>query len=360
MNFPLRNALLLAVTVSVLAACGSSPSPTPPTPPSPAAIALETRVVELSMQPVERDFDGVVEAVGHATLAAQTGGRVVELAFDVGDEVNTGDVLARFTAVEQQSGQRRAQAALQAARANAAEAQAAFERTAALHPEGAISQSVYDQAKAAHDAAQAQLSSASAALREANAQAGYTEVRAPFPGIVSARHVESGETVAPGSSLFSLLSLNALRLAVDVPQSQAEIIANASSAFVQRDDGTRIAAAGITPFPEADKASHSLTLRLNLPKEASGLFRPGSSAKAVFVIGQAPRLAVPDSALMQRGEIAAVFVADGHGIPALRQVRNGRKFDGVTEILAGLRPGESIALDALAALEVRRSATVNR
>lgn len=359
MNFPLRDALLMASLASMLAACGS-PSTTPQTPPSQAAMALETQVVELSMQPVERDFDGVIEAVERATLTAQTGGRVVELAFDVGDDVKAGDVLARFTAIEQRSGQRRARATLEMAHANAAQAQAAFERTVALRPEGAISQSVFDQAKAAHDAAQAQLAAANAALREANAQAGYTEVRAPFHGVVSARHVENGETVAPGRALYSLLSLDALRLVVDVPQSQAEAIAKAKSAFVHSDDGTRIDAASVTPFPQANQSSHSLTLRLGLPKETSTRFRPGRSAKAVFVTGQAPRLAVPDSALMRRGEITSVFVVDGQGIPALRQVRTGRKSNGTTEILAGLQPGESIALDALAALEVRRSAVVNR
>jgi len=359
MKHPLRHALPQAVLAFALTACGG-PDTAPPASSAHTSAALETRIVETAMRPLERDWDGVIEAVERATLAAQTGGRVAELHADVGDAFAKDQVLARFTAVEQQARQRRAQAELEAARANAAEAAAAFERASALRPEGAISRAVFDQARAAHEAAQAQLAAARAALREAEQQAGYTEVRAPFDGVIAARHVETGETVAPGSALFSLLSFDSLRLVVDVPQSQALTIANAQAAFVQGGDGTRIAAAKVTPFPQADAASHSVTLRLDLPKRENPSLRPGASAKAVFVTGQAPRIAVPDSALARRGEIASVFVVDASGIPALRQVRIGRSSDGETEVLAGLQAGETIALDALAALELRRLAASDR
>lgn len=346
----LRHAPLLAVLALGLAACGSEKTPSPQGP----APALETRVVETTMQPTERDWDGVVEAIDRATLAAQTGGRIADLAMDVGDEVAEGQVLARFTAIEQQSGQRRASAALEAARASAAEAKAAFERAAVLRPEGAISQSTYDQARAAHEAAQAQLAAAHAALREADAQVGYTEIRAPYRAVVAARLAQPGETVAPGSALLSLLSLQRLRLLVEVPQSQAEELAQAQ-AFVLTGDGRRLPVAAIVPFPQADAATHSVTLRLDLPPDASPL-RPGMTAKAVFQLGQAPRLTVPDSALSRRGEVVAVHVLDAQGFPALRQVRIGQDYDGETQVLAGLLPGETIALDAQAALDARRRA----
>ncbi len=309
------------------------------------------------MHPVERDWDGLVEAIDHATLAAQTGGRIAELAVDVGDEVTEGQVLARFTAIEQQAGQRRAQATLDSARASAAEAKAAFDRATALRPEGAISQSVHDQSSATHDAAQAQLSAARAALREADEHVGYTEIRAPFPGVIAARLVQPGETIAPGSPLLSLLSLQRLRVLVDVPQSQADALAQAE-AFVLTGDGQRIAVTATTPFPQADIAAHSIRLRLDLGLESRAL-RPGMSVKAVFQSGQTPRLMVPDSALSRRGELVAVHVLDAQGFPMLRQVRIGQGFKGETQVLSGLQAGETIALKAQAALDARHADAIH-
>ena len=353
MNAPHRHVSLLATLALALAACGGSEIPSPKF----AAPVLETRVMETTMQPVQRDWDGIVEAIDRATLAAQTGGRIADLAVDVGDEVAEGQALARFTAIEQQAGQRRAAAALEAARAAAAETAAAFERATTLRPEGAISQAMFDQSKAAHEAAQAQLAAARAALRAADEQVGYTEIRAPYRAVVAARFAQPGETVAPGSPLLSLLSLQRLRLLVDVPQSQAGTLANADAAFVLTSNGERIAVTNITPFPQADAMAHSVTLRLDLASDTTSL-RPGTTAKAVFPIGEAAHLTVPDSSLSRRGEIVAVHVLDAQGFPTLRQVRIGRSFNGESEVLSGLQPGETIALNAQAALEARRRAAM--
>lgn len=353
MNAPLRPMPLLAVFVLALTACSGSETPSP----KHASPMLETRIVEAAMQPVQRDWDGVVEARDRATLAAQTGGRIADLAVDVGDAVTEGQVLARFTAIEQQAGQRRAAAALEAAHASATEAASAFERATALRPEGAMSQAMFDQSKAAHEAAQAHLTAARAALRAADEQVGYTEIRAPYRAVVAARFAQPGETIAPGSPLLSLLSLQRLRVLVEVPQSQADALVKAE-AFVQTGDGQRIAVTAITLFPQADIAAHSVTLRLDLAPGATSL-RPGTTVKAVFQLGETPHLTVPDSALSLRGEIVAVHVLDAQGFPTLRQVRIGRKFKGETQVLAGLQPGETIALNAQAALDVRRRAAMD-
>jgi multidrug efflux pump subunit AcrA (membrane-fusion protein) len=72
--------------------------------------------------------------------------------------------------------------------------------------------------------------------------------------------------------------------------------------------------------------------------------------KASFEIGTVDRLTVPGQAIAYRGEVAGVYVVADDGSIALRQVRPGRSgADGETEILAGLAPGERIALDAIAA-----------
>lgn len=322
------------------------------------AVALETLAVAPVAWPKLRRWDGSIEAVERATLAAQTGGRVAELPFDVGDVVDEGTVMVRFTAVEQHSGQHQAQAALAAARAAAIEARATFHRIRDIHARKLVARAELDRAQAAHDAAQAQLAAARAALKAADEQVGYTAIRAPYRGVVTARHVEPGETVSPGQPLLSGLSLDRLRLVVALPPAVAQQITPQTPAFIATDDGRRFRASRVTVFPQADAASHTVDVRLDLAEGDTGLM-PGMSAGAEFQLEESAVLAVPASALAVRGEVASVFVLQDDGRVVLRQVRIGRRLDDGVEILAGLEAGEQVAIDAAAALQARREQRMN-
>ncbi len=319
---------------------------------------FDTVAVAPVSAPRERVWDGVVEAVHQATLSAQTGGRVLELPYDVNDYVKAGDVVVRFTDVEQQSGWRRAEAALSAAEAAAREAEAEYARISEVYARRLVAKAQLDQATARRDGARAALESARAALREAGELVDYTVIRAPYSGILTQRHVEVGETVRPGQPLVSGLSLNRLRVNVDVPQSEVAAIRENGRAAVLLADGRRIEAEKLTIFPFADPATHSFKLRLDLPEVESGL-QPGMIAKAAFVLGESERLLVPWSAVFVRGEVTAVYVVGDDATVGLRQVRVGHRFDERVEILAGLAAGERVALDPAAvrgAIAERRGA----
>ena len=335
-------ALAVAIT---LAACGGDA----PKPRAAAPVAFETLTVTRQSATQERLWDGVVDAVNKATLSAQTGGRVTELPFDVNDYVKVGDVIVRFTDVEQQSGRRQADAALRAAEANAREAKLAYDRAKDLIAKKLIAQAAYDQAVARHDAANAALEAARAAVREAGEQVDYTVVRAPYSGILTERHVQVGETVRPGQPLVSGLSLAQLRVEVEIPQGDLAAIREQSKAAILLDDGRRIEAREVVIFPYADAKTHSFRVRLELPEAETGL-QPGMTVKAAFAIGSAERVLIPASALVRRSEVTAVYVVDAAHRVALRQVRLGHRFGDQVEVLAGLQQGERIAADPLAAL----------
>lgn len=334
----------LPVLIS-LAACGGEASK----PASPSATGLATLTVGKQAAAEERLWDGVVEAVNKATLSAQTGGRVTELPFDVNDYVKVGDVIVRFTDVEQQSGRRQADAALRAAEAAAREAELAFTRAKEMIDKKLVAQSAFDQAQARNDAAKAALEAARAAVRQAGEQVDYTVVRAPYSGILTERHVQVGETVRPGQPLVSGLSLAQLRVEVEIPQGDLAGIREQAKAAILLDDGRRIEAKEVILFPYADAKTHSFKVRLELPEAETGL-QPGMTVKTAFAIGQTKRLLIPAEALVKRSEVTAVYVIDRQQRIALRQIRLGHRFGDQVEVLAGLDEGEQIAADPLAAL----------
>jgi RND family efflux transporter MFP subunit len=338
--------LLLVGFALLLGACAKSPAPASAPPPKPE---LTTVAVAAERVPLELVWDGVVEAVNQATLSAQTSGRVVELPYDVDDFVPAGAVVVRFTDVEQQSVRKRADAQLAAAEAANRNAEADYKRIAEIYARKLVAKADLDQATARRDATRAALDSARAAVREASQQVDYTVIRAPYSGIVTARHVQVGESVRPGQPLISGLSLGQLRVNVNVPQSDIAAIRAHKQAAVILDAASdkRVVAKNVILFPYADPQTHSFKVRLELPEQETGL-NPGMTVKTAFVVGDAERLLVPVSALVQRSEVSAVYVVDDTGV-SLRQLRLGHRFGDRVEVLSGLKAGDRVATDPVEA-----------
>jgi RND family efflux transporter MFP subunit len=336
----------LVVAGLTLCGCGGSgPAAHPATKP----VTLESITMKAERTPLERQLDGTIEAVNQGTVAAQTSGRVAAILYDVNDFVPAGAVIVRLRATEQRVGMLQAEAALREATAREAEAQTRYQRIADMYDRKVVAKAMLDEATANRDAAVARLAAARAALESAREGVAYTEIRAPYAGIVTKRNVQVGETVAPGTPLMSGLSLQFLRVAVDVPQSIVEQVRRIRKAAVYV-NGRRVEATKLTVFPEASAASNTFRARLELPENAADLY-PGMFVKVGFVVGDADRLLVPARALVERSEVTAVYVIDASGRTSLRQLRTGHRFDDRVEVLAGLRAGERVALDPIAAMK---------
>lgn len=342
---PMRT-LFVAGSLLALSACGNerNAAELPPLP------ALATITIQEANSDQGRAWDGVVEAIQRADLSAQTTGRAVGVDADVNDRVAAGAVLLRLSAVEQQAGVNVARAQLHAADAAASEAEATVARYTALAAKQLVSRLQIDQLRATRDRDVAARDAARAQLLQAEQQTEYTVVRAPFAGLVSARHVEPGESIVAGQPLMSVYAPGALRIQVQVPQSEADAIGVLKRAQVVLADGRAIAAAAVTVYPAADAAAHSVTVRVVLP-ELTDPPRPGATAKVMFAIpGVGGVVRIPSSALVQRGEISGTYVLDGNRL-FLRQLRLGVHAGEQVEVLAGLKGGERVAADPVAALQ---------
>lgn len=300
----------------------------------------------------ERVLDGTVEAVNQSTVSAQISGRIAAIYYDVDDYVPKGSVILRFRDTEQRAQVAKGEADVREAQARLAEAEKTLERVEKLHATKLISKADLDRARANRDASRSRLEAAQAVLAQAREQLAYTVVRAPYAGIVTARHVEIGESATPGKPLMTGFSLEQLRVRVDVPQQMVEQIRTISKAHVILPSGAgaeSIAAQGITVFPYANRESNTFAVRVRLPDNIAHLF-PGMLVKVAFEVGRRTSLAIPAKALVYRSEVTGVYVVKEDGTVVLRQVRPGREADnGMIEILAGLSEGERIALDPVRA-----------
>ncbi|MDZ7667948.1 MAG: efflux RND transporter periplasmic adaptor subunit [Gammaproteobacteria bacterium] len=333
----------------LLAACSDDGPPAPDSTGISHGGALDTAPVVAALVPREILFDGVVEAVNESTVAAQTGGRVLELPFDVGDFVAKGELIARLTDTEQRARVEAARGAVAEARARLAEARLAYDRTKDIFDRQLVSRAELDRATAELDSARARLESAQANLDEAEENLSYTVIRAPYAGTVVERHVRLGETVAPGTPLMTGLSLEHLRVIVEIPQQHIGPLRRHQQARILLPDGSSVAADDLRIPPRADAGTHTFRVLVTLPQGDHHVF-PGTLAKVAFVRGEQERVLIPGEALVRRGELTAAYVVDDAGRVTLRYLRTATPtMDGRVPILAGLTVGERVAVDPIAA-----------
>ncbi len=342
----MKNTVLALALSAALAACSSEP----PSAPGMDLKAIAAVTPHAASADAGSRWDGVIEAVQQADLTAQTAGRIASVAVDVNDRVAAGQVLLRLTGVEQRAGAEAARAQAAAARAQAVEAEASYRRFAGLAQQQYVSKQQLDQALAARNAAQAAARAAEAQVAQAAQQADYTQVRAPYAGVVSQRLVEPGESVSPGQPLLRVFNPGRFRIQVQVPQGVAAALRAAPQADITLADGRVLAASEVIVYPGADADAHSVTVRVQLPADAGALM-PGQVASVRFPAGGAAGAVwLPQSALWRRGELTGVYVL-GKDRLLLRQVRVGERRGDQIEILSGLAKGERVAADPVRAAQ---------
>jgi RND family efflux transporter MFP subunit len=205
-----------------------------------------------------------------------------------------------------------------------------------------MSAAALDKAKADYDAATANRAAAGASESHAT-------ILAPLTGVVARRHAELGDMATPGKPLFTIYEPGGLRVTASIPQYRLNDLRKVTTARVEFPElGKWIDATSVKLLPTADSATHVSQVRVSLPPVPEAT--PGMFARVHFVIGQAEKLTVPASAVVRRGEVAAVYVQASDSRLSLRQLRLGDAVGaGEVEVLAGLTPGDKVIGDPVKA-----------
>jgi multidrug efflux pump subunit AcrA (membrane-fusion protein) len=168
-------------------------------------------------------------------------------------------------------------------------------------------------------------------------------------GIIARRHAEMGDMATPGKPLFTIYQPGTLRVTASIPQYRLKAMRDVKTARVEFPElGKWVDAVKVHVLPTADAATHVSQVRVTLPDVPEAT--PGMFARVHFITGRSEKLTVPASAVLRRGEVAAVYVQTADNRLSLRQLRLGDAVGlGEIEVLAGLSAGDKVVTDPVKA-----------
>ncbi|MBX7136781.1 MAG: efflux RND transporter periplasmic adaptor subunit [Oligoflexia bacterium] len=323
---------VIFITAVAMIGCGSRETSTSESAPG---VPVKIIIVEAQQSAGLERIPGGVRPAVEATLEAKISGKVEKLSVREGSLVKRGDILITLSAHEMQA---RLEQALSAERQSVQD----LERFKKLLPSGVVTQQEFD-------AVEARARLASAGVAEARSMVSYTSIEAPFDGVITKKLINEGDLATPGKPLLGVESQNLFRFESDVPESVAVNLAVSQQLDV-RLSGSEHAASGTVSeiSPTTDPNSRTRHVKVDLP--ADPLLRSGQFGYVLVPVRKRPSIKLPERALIERGQLEAVFVAQ-EGRALLRLVRTGKRDTGEVEILSGLAGGESVISEGVAELK---------
>lgn len=310
-----------------------------------AAVAAETI-------PETQEAVGTVKARNSAVISARIAGSVSGVYAKEGDRVAKGKLLAAIEAAESgaaaagaASGVEEAARALEEARSRKKLADTTFGRYQRLFKEQAVTRQEFEVRQSEQEVAvqgvamaEARLNQARHGSKAAGTIAGYGKVTSPISGVVLAKQVEAGQTVFPGVPLFTIEGNDGFRLEVAAPEGLLGRVKPGDQVGIAL-EGAPLTGRVSEIVPMVDPASRTFIVKIDLP---SGALRSGTYGKALFRVGSRQGIAVPASAIVERGALTSVWVVSSDGTARLRLVKLGSALGNRVEILSGLNGGERV------------------
>lgn len=313
---------------------GDGPPAGAPMGPPPARVFVEPASLETIEQ--WREVVGEIVAVRRTEVAAQEEGLVVSIAFEVGDLIEAGDVLASFDDMRATAELERARSSVATRQARVQAARARWEwqdrnrlRVEERHRSAPMSELDLDETRTNAAVAQQELLEAESELVSAQAQLRLAQrtlddhvVRAPFRGVVVRKLTEAGRWIARGGSVAEIVALEEVDAVLRVPESMLSRLRDADAAPRVRVPASTVEIAGTTVaiIPDGDPLSRLFPVRVRVANPG-GALKPGMSVVGLVPSGQRePTLLVHKDAVLQ--DPAGLFLYfDAGGMAMVARVR---------------------------------------
>jgi RND family efflux transporter MFP subunit len=352
----MRLAIVLILSLLV-GACGDQATKGTGPPPRPV---ITFRIVNSDIM-AGRAMPGQARSAHEAALAFRVGGRMLERRVKTGDLVKEGDVVATLDPAPYQAEVDSVSATLERARAAYRNAASQLDRDRQLFEKDIVAKARLETSDANAQQTLAEVRSLEATLERRKLDLGYTILRAPFGGVVSAVFAEAFEEVRPQQSVVRIIDPEKIEMTINVPESLISLVPYAVDIKVTFDSfpGLAIPAEISEIGREPSETTRTYAVKLLVAPPSGVTIVPGMAGRATARPG--PEIAdrfkgvvIPLSAILSPDDAAGSFVwtvNEASRAVSRRKVELGEPVIGGINVKEGLKPGDLIVTAGVHSLQ---------
>lgn len=295
---------------------------------------------------------GAVEAVNSANLSTRLMGYVERINVKVGDKVSKGQTLIVINNTDLQAKRAQVNAGISEAKAAFTIAEKDYNRYKNLFDQNSASQKELDDMTAHYNMAKARLESAQQMKNEINAQFAYTNVKAPFSGVVTGKFIDEGALANPGMPLLAIESPKHFEVVARVPETLITKIkegepVNVVLSSINTELEGKVTEVSTSSANSGGQYLVKVSIDTKNDKVRSGMFASVQFTNAKNEGSDAVNtIMLPKDAIITNGQLSGVYTVSQQNTAVLRWLRLGKSFGDKVEVLSGLSADETFILSS--------------
>ena len=290
-------------------------------------------------------ISGQVSAKQTAIVSTRVMGYIDRIDVKPGDKVNRGQLLIVINSNDLKAKKAQAVAMLTEATAAVKNARRDYERFKVLYSQKSVSSKELENIELNKTSMEAKQQMARQQLNEVNAMLAYTNIRAPFAGVVTQKMVDEGSTANPGMPILSIEQAGELNIQASVPETYIQYFHVGSKVNVDiKSLNKQMSGTVIEQSPSSSMTGGQYNIKIAIG-DKKGL-KAGMYAGIHIRIAQTtdaePKIMINRASIIQRDQLTGVYVVDSDNTALLRWIRIGKVTGDQVEVLSGLNETERV------------------
>jgi RND family efflux transporter MFP subunit len=340
--------LTLIILIGLDACSGSSKKIDEP---GEKSVAVNLSAASAGIQPAIL-ASGVVESIQTANISTRVMGKITNIFVKTGDRVSKGQLLAKVWDEDLKAKRSQADAMIAESEGAYATAEKDYDRFNRLYKEQSATAKELDNATLQYNSAKARMAAAKQMRNEATAVLTYSNLTAPFDGVVTQKLAEVGSIANPGMPILTIEQDGIFQVSASIAESDIRNIHLEDIANVQiNSTGKNFDGKIIQINPSSQFTGGQYIVKINIPKNAKKDIYPGMFASISIPVKDTMQVKkdvvlVPLSAIINRDGLAGIYTVGINGTALLRWIRLGKIYSDKVEVVSGLSKDEKFILSS--------------
>lgn len=295
-----------------------------------------------------KSFNGTLESEVRSEIGTKVMGEVEAIPVNIGDKVSKGTLILKIKDDDLEAKKEQIEARLVEAHVRFEAVEKDYNRFKTLYEQGSATSKEWDDIRTQFQGSKARVQGAESQIKEINDLLTYTQIKAPYNGVIAAKYVQVGDIASPGRPLLAVERSGLFKVTATLPESEISTIKQGDTVRVNigaiKVDGLEALVTEISVSGSPQSRQFQVEFKLIETTGIQGL-RSGMFAEILLRDETSAVVAIPLEALVKRGQLTGVYTLTAQDEALLHWIRTGRTAGNMVEVLSGLQEGERYIAD---------------